>query len=118
MYKRIPLTGYFIWQMKEIVMTKTWKIWNQILVYTCIFKSVQTSSHESGNPWCLCTICTKTGIYIILKTLKFLNNIQVIIQISSLGVLQLRSNPQTLLTNAATVPVSQGTQLFALKLSM
>lgn len=105
--------------MKEIVMTKTWKIWNQILVYTCIFKSVQTSSHESGNPWCLCTICTKTGIYIILKIFKkFLNNIQVIIQISSLGVLQLRSNPQTLLTNVATVPVSQGTQLYALKLSM
>lgn len=76
------------------------------------------SSHESGNPWRLCTICTKTGIYIILKILKFLNNIQVIIQISSLGVLQLRSNPQTLLTNAATVPVSQGTQLYALKLSM
>lgn len=111
MYKRIPLTGYFIWQMKEIVMTKTWKIWNQILVYTCIFKSVQTSSHESGYPWCLCTICTNTGIYIILKILKFLNNIQVIIQISSLGVLQLRSNPQTLLTSVATVPVSQGTQL-------
>lgn len=110
MYKRIPLTGYFIWQMKEIVMTKTRKIWNQILVYTCIFKSVQTSSHEPGNPWCICTICTKTGIYIILEILKFLNNIQVIIQISSLGV--------SLLTKVATVPVSQGTQLYALKLSM
>lgn len=93
-------------------------LWNQILVYTCLFKSVQTSSHEPGNPWCLCTICIKTGIYIILKILKCLNNIQVIIQISSLGVLQLRSNPQTLLTNVATVPVSQGTQLYALKLSM